>query len=77
MNPTQQRALTDTAIGAGGGAVIGAMGGTARLGAGASLDDEPAVPAIAFLDPRVQKPMLQVAQPHNLERPLTLWTHRL
>jgi len=34
MNPTQQRALTGTAIGAGGGAVIGAIGGNAGLGAG-------------------------------------------
>jgi Glycine-zipper domain len=34
MNPTQQRALTGTAIGAGGGAVIGAIGGNAALGAG-------------------------------------------
>ena len=34
MTPTQQRALTGTAIGAGGGAVIGAIGGNARLGAG-------------------------------------------
>ncbi len=33
MNPTQQRALTGTAIGAGGGAVIGAIGGNAGLGA--------------------------------------------
>ena len=34
MTPTQQRALTGTAIGAGGGAVIGAIGGNAALGAG-------------------------------------------
>ncbi len=34
MNPTQQRALTGTAIGAGGGAIIGAIGGNAALGAG-------------------------------------------
>ena len=34
MNPTQQRALTGTAIGAGGGAIIGAIGGNAGLGAG-------------------------------------------
>ena len=34
MTPTQQRALTGTAIGAGGGAVIGAIGGNAGLGAG-------------------------------------------
>ena len=33
MTPTQQRALTGTAIGAGGGAVIGAIGGNAGLGA--------------------------------------------
>ena len=33
MNPTQQRALTGTAIGAGGGAVLGAIGGNAGLGA--------------------------------------------
>jgi hypothetical protein len=31
---TQQRALSGTAIGAGGGAVIGAMAGNAGLGAG-------------------------------------------
>ena len=35
MTPTQQRALTGTAIGAGGGAVIGAIGGNAGLGAAA------------------------------------------
>jgi hypothetical protein len=35
MSPTQQRALTGTAIGAGGGAVIGAIGGNAGLGAAA------------------------------------------
>ena len=34
MTPTQQRALTGTAIGAGGGAVIGVIGGNAGLGAG-------------------------------------------
>jgi hypothetical protein len=34
MTPTQQRALSGTAIGAGGGAVIGAMAGNAGLGAG-------------------------------------------
>jgi hypothetical protein len=34
MTPTQQRALTGTAIGAGGGAAIGAIGGNAGLGAG-------------------------------------------
>jgi hypothetical protein len=34
MNPTQQRALSGTAIGAGGGAIIGAIGGNAALGAG-------------------------------------------
>jgi len=34
MNPTQQRALSGTAIGAGGGAVIGAIAGNAGLGAG-------------------------------------------
>jgi uncharacterized protein YcfJ len=33
MNPTQQRALSGTAIGAGGGAVLGAIGGNAGLGA--------------------------------------------
>ena len=33
MTPTQQRALTGTAIGAGGGAVLGAIGGNAGLGA--------------------------------------------
>jgi Glycine-zipper domain len=36
MTPTQQRALTGTAIGAGGGAVLGANGGNAGLGAAAS-----------------------------------------
>ena len=35
MTPTQQRALTGTAIGAGGGAVLGAIGGNAGLGAAA------------------------------------------
>ena len=35
MTPTQQRALTGTAICAGGGAVIGAIGGNAGLGAAA------------------------------------------
>ena len=34
MTATQQRALSGTAIGAGGGAVIGAMAGNAGLGAG-------------------------------------------
>jgi hypothetical protein len=34
MSPTQQRALSGTAIGAGGGAVIGAIAGNAGLGAG-------------------------------------------
>jgi Glycine-zipper domain len=34
MNPTQQRALSGTAIGAGGGALLGAIGGNAALGAG-------------------------------------------
>jgi hypothetical protein len=34
MTPTQQRALSGTALGAGGGAVIGAMAGNAGLGAG-------------------------------------------
>jgi hypothetical protein len=34
MTPTQQRALTGTAIGAGGGAAIGAIAGNAGLGAG-------------------------------------------
>jgi hypothetical protein len=34
MTPTQQRAVTGTAIGAGGGAVIGAIAGNAGLGAG-------------------------------------------
>ena len=34
MTPTHQRALSGTAIGAGGGAVIGAMAGNAGLGAG-------------------------------------------
>ena len=33
LNDTQQRALTGTAIGAGGGAIIGAIGGNAGLGA--------------------------------------------
>ncbi len=33
MNQTQQRALSGTAIGAGGGAVLGAIGGNAALGA--------------------------------------------
>lgn len=33
MNDTQQRALTGTAIGAGGGAILGAIGGNAGLGA--------------------------------------------
>jgi hypothetical protein len=34
MTPGQQRALSGTAIGAGGGAVIGAIAGNAGLGAG-------------------------------------------
>ena len=34
MTPGQQRALSGTAIGAGGGAIIGAMAGNAGLGAG-------------------------------------------
>jgi hypothetical protein len=34
MNPTQQRALSGTAMGAGGGAIIGAIAGNAGLGAG-------------------------------------------
>ena len=34
MTPTQQRALSGTAIGAGGGAIIGAIAGNAGLGAG-------------------------------------------
>ena len=34
MTPTQQRALSGTAIGAGGGAAIGAIAGNAGLGAG-------------------------------------------
>jgi Glycine-zipper domain len=34
MTPGQQRALTGTAIGAGGGAAIGALAGNAGLGAG-------------------------------------------
>ncbi len=34
MTPGQQRAVTGTAIGAGGGAVIGALAGNAALGAG-------------------------------------------
>ncbi|HUN44560.1 MAG TPA: glycine zipper family protein [Acetobacteraceae bacterium] len=33
LNDTQQRALTGTAIGAGGGAILGAIGGNAGLGA--------------------------------------------
>ncbi len=33
MNATQQRALSGTAIGAGGGAILGAIGGNAGLGA--------------------------------------------
>lgn len=33
MSPTQQRALTGTAIGTAGGAVIGAMAGNAGMGA--------------------------------------------
>jgi hypothetical protein len=33
MNSTQQRALSGTAIGAGGGAILGAIGGNAGLGA--------------------------------------------
>jgi len=33
LNDTQQRALTGTAIGAGGGAVLDAIGGNAGLGA--------------------------------------------
>ena len=37
MTPTQQRAVSGTAIGAGGGAIIGAMAGNAGLGAGAGL----------------------------------------
>jgi len=35
MNDTQQRALSGTAIGAGGGAILGAIGGNAGLGAAA------------------------------------------
>jgi hypothetical protein len=35
MTPTQQRAMTGTAIGAGGGAILGAIGGNAGLGAAA------------------------------------------
>jgi hypothetical protein len=35
MTPTQQRALTGTAAGAGVGAVFGAIGGNAGLGAAA------------------------------------------
>jgi len=35
VTPTQQRALTGTAVGAGGGAVLGAIGGNAGLGAAA------------------------------------------
>ena len=38
MTPTQQRALTGTAIGAGGGAVLGAIGGNAGLGAAAGAE---------------------------------------
>jgi Glycine-zipper domain len=34
MTPGQQRAVTGTAIGAGGGAIIGALAGNAGLGAG-------------------------------------------
>ena len=34
MNPSQQRALSGTAIGAGGGAIIDAIAGDAGLGAG-------------------------------------------
>ena len=34
MTPTQQRAVSGTAIGAGGDAVIGAIAGNAGLGAG-------------------------------------------
>lgn len=34
MTPGQQRALSGTAIGAGGGALIGAIAGNAGLGAG-------------------------------------------
>lgn len=34
LNPTQQRALTGTAAGAGIGAIAGAIGGNAALGAG-------------------------------------------
>jgi Glycine-zipper domain len=34
MSPGQQRALSGTAIGAGGGAIIGALAGNAGLGAG-------------------------------------------
>jgi hypothetical protein len=34
MTPGQQRALSGTAIGAGGGAIIGAIAGNAGLGAG-------------------------------------------
>ena len=33
LNDTQQRALSGTAIGAGGGAILGAIGGNAALGA--------------------------------------------
>jgi hypothetical protein len=34
MTPGQQRAVSGTAIGAGGGAIIGALAGNAGLGAG-------------------------------------------
>ena len=37
MTPTQQRALSGTAIGAGGGAIIGAIAGNAGLGAGIDI----------------------------------------
>lgn len=35
MSDTQQRAMSGTAIGAGGGAILGAIGGNAGLGAAA------------------------------------------
>ena len=56
MTTTQQRALSGTAIGAGGGAVIGAIAGNAALGAGigaaAGLEFEPGLFAHLLRPPR-------------------------
>ena len=79
MSDTQQRALSGTAIGAGGGAILGAIGGNAALGAvagaGAGLiggliydnvkkNEQASVPA------RLQRrpPLLPV---HTISRPVS------